>query len=167
MTIDKKFKLFGKIGVLDILIVLIIVIGVLFALRFSVNTNAGAAAGTQKITYTVLLAKKLPGFEKDIIAGQKVFDSLNGGEIGVVLGYEIRPNLTTYPNLTTGQLVQTQVEGLNDIEVTISADAKLLQDAVMIGDYDVPVGKEMFIKTKSFASTCFCIKLDLEGGQQQ
>lgn len=166
MTADKKFRLFGRIGVLDILIVLLIIIGIVFAMRFSVNTNAGAASSSQKITYTILLSKKMPGFENNIIAGQKVFDSLKGGEIGVILNYNVKPNLTTYPDLMTGKLVQAEVTGLNDIEVTISADARINTDAVMIGDYDIPVGKEMFIKTKGFASSGFCVKLDLEGGQQ-
>lgn len=166
MTTDKNFRLFGKIGVLDIFIILILIIGVVFALRFSVNTNAGAAANTQKISFTVLITKRKPGLEKDIVIGQKAFDSLKGGEIGVVSGYNVKPYKSTQSNGLTGEMVRYEVQGLNDIEVTITADAKALQSGVMVGDYDVSVGKEMFIKSKSFASSGYCIGLDLEGGKK-
>lgn len=166
MTTQKNFKLFGKIGVLDIIIILLLIIGIFFALRFSVNTNAGAAANTQKVSYTILITKKKPGLEKDIIIGQKAFDSLKGSEIGVVSGYNVIPYKTTQPNGLTGDLIRSEVQGLYDIEVTITADAKVSQSGVMIGDYDVNVGKEMFIKSKSFASPGYCIGLDLEGGKK-
>ena len=166
MTADKRFRLFGKIGVFDILIILVIIIGVIFALRFSVNTNAGAASSTQKISYTVLISKKKPGLDKDIVIGQKVFDSLKGSEIGVITGYNVKPYKSTQVNGITGNLVRSEVQGMDDIEVTISADAKVSQSGVTIGDYDVNVGKEMFIKSKSFASNGFCIGLDLEGGKK-
>ena len=164
---EKQYRLFGKIGVLDILIVLFLIVAIVTMFNSVANTDVSAATGKEEIRYSVLIAKKDALLEDNLIAGMSVFDSLKGSKIGTLVSYEMVAHKTYKPDLATGKIVVSEVEGLYDYIVVISTPADISESAIAVGNYEVAVGKEMFVKTKTFASQCFCVEITIGGDNNE
>lgn len=160
---EKQYRLFGKIGILDIIIVVLVIAGLAAAFSYAANMDASAAPGQKTIEYGVYLSKKDADFEDKLIIGMNVYDSLKGGKIGTLVSYEKEPYSTLQPNTTTGEIIKSQVDGLYNYIVVIASPADISESTVAVGSYEVAVGKEMFIKSKTFASPGFCVTLNIGG----
>jgi len=161
---ERQYRLFGKVGVLDIIIVVLIIAFLVSIFSYAANMDVSAAAGGQQdIEFGVYLSNKDADFEDNLVIGMNIYDSLKGGKIGTLASYEKEPYFTLQPNRTTGEIVKSEVDGRYNYIVVVSSSAEITENTVAVGNYEVAVGKEMFIKSKNFASPGFCITLDIGG----
>ncbi|MBR2742655.1 MAG: DUF4330 domain-containing protein [Clostridia bacterium] len=160
---EKQYRLFGKIGVLDIIIVVLVILGFYAAFSYAVNLDVSAAGGQRPIEYGVYLTKKDASFEDKIEIGMNVYDSLKGAKIGTIVAYEKEPYSTIQPNIITGEMVKSDVEGYYNYIVVIGASADISEATTAVGNYEVAVGKEMYLRTKTFASGGYCVTLNYGG----
>lgn len=84
-VIDKKFKIFGKISLLDILIILVVIGIVSFSAYILFTPNNSSE--TSEVTYKVLIEMKRSGFEKNIKVGDKVYNKTDNYEMGEILSF--------------------------------------------------------------------------------
>ncbi|MBQ1333852.1 MAG: DUF4330 domain-containing protein [Clostridia bacterium] len=162
---ERQYRLFGKVGVLDIIIVVLVILGLYAAFSYAVNMDVSAANGQKQIEYGVYLTKKDAAFEDRIEIGMNVYDSLKGQKIGTIVGYDVEPYSTIQPNIVTGEMVKSSVDGYYNYIVVISASADISEATTAVGSYEVAVGKEMFLRTKTFASGGYCVTLNVVGGE--
>lgn len=115
-VIDKKFKLFGKISIFDILIILVVIGIISFSIYFLfAPKNTGE---TSDVTYKVLIEKRKLGFENNIHVGDKVYNKTDNYEMGEILSFttkeyedavynekENKYEMQKYPDLQTIELV--------------------------------------------------------------
>jgi len=149
---DKNFRLFGVVSIIDIVIVIALVVFILAALRFSAPQSAAAKAGDVTIRYTVEIMRRTPDFKNQIKVGENVVDSQRGYQIGTITNVTSQPYLEDVQDFDNNTVVRAPVDGLETVYVEIEAKAQVTDYTTMIGSFEVLVGKEIYIKAKDFAA---------------
>ncbi|GHU59710.1 hypothetical protein AGMMS49975_27590 [Clostridia bacterium] len=155
---DKNGRFFGKISIIDILFALLVVAGFVFLRGFAAPTKAVAGTGTP-INYTVELQRKDTGFSDMIKTGETLFDSEKGYEIGTITEVTQEPFRTDVPDVANKIFRSAPADELWNVYVTVEANANSTERETAVGQYMVMVGKEVFVKSRSFASNGFVVKL--------
>lgn len=158
--IDKKFRLFGVIGIADLLLAALLIVFVILALRFSAPQSVSAKPGDTQVQYTIELYKKEPSFKDKVKVGTKIYDSLKGYEIGTIIDVYTEPYKEDVSDYDRGILTRAEVEGLDYVYVVVQANAQITDQATLIGQYEIMVGKDVFVKSRDFAAGGFIVVID-------
>lgn len=167
--IDKNMKLFGKVSLLDILIVLIVIAGTIAAVIYFGSHGTGiGGVDTQPITYEVMIKKVDMEFAEQIKIGQQVNDRVKGYNRGVVTAVEIVQHSDKATNLTDGSQALKEFPGLYDAIVRIDVDAEVTDRYINLSGNRMDIGKEAYLQIgpnvyKSWVSR---IEIKGEGGSQ-
>ena len=166
--IDKNMKLFGKVSILDILIVLIVIAVVITAvLYFSSHGTGFGGVETQPITYEVRIKKVNYDFVDDIKAGQQVNDRVKGYDRGIVESVEIVLHSEKATDLTTGAQALKEYPGLYDAIVRINVDAEVTDRYINLSGNRIDIGKEAYLQIGAnvYKSWVSAIEVHEGGGQ--
>lgn len=155
--IDEKGRLFGKINIVDLLVIIVVVIlAVVLGMKFlgKGETLPGPAQAT-KLTYTVRVNGVYPEVYEDIkkwVPGDKLMAS---GQIlpAQVVAVEAQPHQDTATlNTSNGVLILPLDGDLLDLTFTIEAD---VMNTVTneVGTQEVRTGKPHIVKTQHFELT--------------
>lgn len=123
-VIDHNGRLFGKISVIDVLVILVVI--ALAGALYVKNTrpHTGTSVATQTITYQVLVEGAQSYLKDNIHVGDKVYDltySSGGSPLGEITDIEEQPGskLTTF---TDGTMGLAQVEDGVNLLLTIQGE---------------------------------------------
>lgn len=155
--VDEKGKLFGKINVIDLLVVLVLVAAVVFlAVRF-LGGGTNVVNQTTKITYTTTALSVEPATYEEVLrhmelAGGKDQLMANGE---LVDGYVVKAEAVPHVNYSTdaqGNVVRSveDYEG-GRLDVTFTVEANVADPiATKVGTQEVRVAKNHILKTVHF-----------------
>lgn len=120
--IDKNGKLFGKISIIDILVVaIVIVLAIAVYSRFFTKTTTAVAAVNDSFEYQLCI-KGVRELTVDALrVGDKVYDSENNTYLGTITAIEVTDAYGEYSTLD-GEYVVAPIEGRKEAVLTISAD---------------------------------------------
>ena len=149
-----------NINVLDCLFFVLLIAGLFFLRGFSAPTAAAPSSGDAMIRYTVEIYKREDGFENNVKVGEKLYDVEKGYEIGVITDVYALPYLEDSPDFEKGVFVRSPVIGLSHIYVVAESAAQISESATNIGQYQIAVGKEAFIKSRSFAAGGYTVIIE-------
>jgi hypothetical protein len=161
--IDRKGRLFGKINIVDLLIVLLtiaIVGGVYFV--FFGGADKQVVEST-KVIYDFEITNVNTDFVDAINIGDPIRDSIRGNELGTLTSKASRPATMLNEDLANGRYVIADVPNSYDVVITIEAKAKITPANIIVGGAEVKVGKKFFIKGKGYANQGFVTKMTLVG----
>ena len=159
-----KFRLFGFINPVDVVIAAGAVIFISWAvLVFSAPQTVTAKPGDVIIRYTVELTEKEAGFHKKINAGAALYDSVKGYAIGTITEVYALPYREDAPDEENGIFRRAPVDGLEFVYIVAEASAQITDAAVTVGQYDIFVNKEVFVKSKTFAGPGYIIAVERIG----
>ncbi|MFO7610889.1 MAG: DUF4330 domain-containing protein [Clostridia bacterium] len=145
--IDKQMKLFGKISLLDILIVAVaIAIVVAAVLYFGSHGTGLGSADTTPIIYEVMIKKVEMETAMEIKAGDEVKDRVKGYDRGVVISVEAVLHSEKATDLTTGAQRLEEYPGLYDAVVRIRTDAEVTDRYIMLSGNRMDIGKEAYLQ---------------------
>ncbi|MDR1538995.1 MAG: DUF4330 domain-containing protein [Clostridiales bacterium] len=162
MFIDKKYRLFGLVSIVDIGMAAVFVLFVFLALRLSAPQVASAKPGDVKIKYTVEIQKKLPNFKESIHEGADVYDSQKGYLIGKILGVSTMPYLEDVGDIDAEIIRRAPIPGFEAVYVQIEATAQITDMTTAVGAFEILVGKEVYIKNKDFAAFGYIVAVEKE-----
>lgn len=156
MIIDKNGKLFGKVSIIDILIVLIILvftfIGTFFLLTNSEKEEneqvINIATENMEIIYTVKVTKKDAVFFETINEGNNVL-SASMEPIGEIISCEVSPAKYITENVEKLTFEQTVAEDKFDALIKIKTTAAICYPDFIIDGESIKVGKELCIRTEN------------------
>ncbi len=133
--IDEKGRLFGKINLVDLLIIIIILAaGIFFALRLFGPESSSAQ--TQSLTLS-LYTETCPTFvAEQLTAGDVVFDSTDNVDLGTLSGWETG-EATDYELGLDGEYYEVPVDGYCHLTMNIAAEG-------VIGEHGVTIGGTLF-----------------------
>ena len=151
--IDEKGRLFGKINIVDLLVILVVVIAAaVLGMKFlrpgsSTNTAGGATA----VTYTVVVENVRPEVYENV---QKYVPStlMASGELldGQVVAVTAVPHMENVVLNTESGTQLVQVEQKN-LDLTFTVECNVLNTITTeIGTQEVRVGKTHIVKTDKF-----------------
>jgi len=158
--IDNKFRLFGKISIMDILLVALVGVIAYVGVQFSAPVSVEASPSDTPIRYVVELTNKRDEFIEHVRVGETIFDSVRGFEIGRVVGVTYRSFYSDAPDFEYNIIRKGEVEGFVFIYVEVEAMAQISDRATSVGNFDVMVGMEVSVRTRDFASRGFVTELE-------
>ncbi len=119
---NNKGKLFGKINVVDLLVVLIVIVAVAVTIfKFNFSAHSDVTSSNAKAQYTIL-TKQVRMFTVDqLVVGDKIFDEESGKCVGEITDVSFEPAFD-YVIKTDGTPVYSQIPEKYDVKVTIETD---------------------------------------------
>lgn len=160
---DSKGRLFGRISLFDIIIVLLVVIVAAGVYVKFLSGNGGKAAEVSKIRYDIEIKNVGKDFVDAINMRDPIRDSVRGNDLGWVAGKNVVPATKMNTDYINGKFVKSSIAGMYDVTVTIEADATIGAKDIIVGGEDIRVGKKMSIKGKGYANTGFVLSIAMPG----
>lgn len=137
---DNKGKLFGKVSIVDVLIV-IVLLGMFAGLAFKLfkPDSAGAFSKTEKVLIT-FYAEEVPEYSvKAVRVGDVVKDGTLNVDLGKVTNVKIdRP--VSFAFSDQGEWNASAKVGYNSIAVTSECEAQWTENGIKIGNFQYLVG---------------------------
>ena len=157
--IDEKGKLFGKLNIIDLLVLVVIIAALGFAaLRLRGGEAANPVTYSTKLTYTTLVGPIDKDLYQEILhqmeaAGGQDQLMADGALVdGFVTGVEARPH-RTYETNSDGVIVASEEDvnngGRYDLIFTVEANVPSVTTN-KVGTQEVRVGKTHILKTTHF-----------------
>ncbi len=146
--IDKKGKLFGKVNIIDVVIVsAVIVLVAWFAwAKFGRDLRNEVAAREQPIEYTVVITG-IRGTTADAVkTGDRMFEFKTGALIGTVKSVSTEPQELVI--LGGGVAVRMDDPKRVDAFVTLQGTARVSEDVVTVNGVEIRVGASVGLKSK-------------------
>ncbi|MCL2371911.1 MAG: DUF4330 family protein [Defluviitaleaceae bacterium] len=155
----RKYRLFGLINPVDVLLVILVVLVVWAGYLFSAPQQV-VADNAQRVRFTIELPARPEGFHEGIRPGGVVFDSVRGLNIGHVVDAYGLPFLEDAPDEANNVIRRGAVEGLEFTYIVVEAWAVVTDYATEIGQYVVRVNQEIAARSVDFAGLGFITSVE-------
>lgn len=160
---DGKGRLFGKINIVDLLIVILLVSVAAGAYLFFFGGSEKQVVETAKLVYEFEITNVNQDFVDAINSGDPIRDSVRGNELGTVIGKASRKAVMLNEDLINGRYIIAEVPNAFDVVLTIEARANITPANIIVGGAEIKVGKKFYIKGKGYANQGFVTKMTLMG----
>ncbi|WP_373000461.1 DUF4330 domain-containing protein [Lutispora sp.] len=159
--VDDKGRLFGKINIIDLFIVLVVTVllGGMYAMLFTKNTKD--AAHISKVLYDIEVKNVSKNFVNAINTGEPIRDSVRGNNLGIVVNKIVYSASAINMDMVQGKYVKVEIPDLYDVKITVEADANITPTDILVDGTDIRVGKQLSIKGKGYANVSFVLKVSL------
>ena len=157
----RKYRLFGIINPLDVLLVAGIIALVWGAYIFSAPQQAAAYDG-RLIRFTIELFDRPEGFHAGIEPGADVIDGILGINIGRVVYAYGTPFMTDVPDEDANIVRRTAVPGREFTNVVVEAWASVSDYATSIGQFQVRVNMPIHSRSRNFAGPGWVTSLEFQ-----
>lgn len=164
--LDEKGRVFGKINIVDLLIVLVLIAAAAwFAYaKFGRDLQEEIAAREVPVRYTIIVRTILPTTADALKKGGQVYEFKTGAAIGTIK--EVKTEASDVWTLQEdGRWLVAKYEGRLDAYVTIEATARDGERAVTVNGVEARVGTSIGIATKWAQVNGNIMTLELLGGQ--
>jgi len=138
--IDPNGKIFGKISVIDFLIVAVIIAGLIWF--FGIRGGGGVpAAGSEQTLILTYMTEAVPGFAADAInVGDKLEDFIKGGDIGRITSLTIDQGFDLRA-ARDGTFKISPKEGYSYVEFVCEVKGQRSENGVIINGNNYLVGQ--------------------------
>ncbi|HOJ11745.1 MAG TPA: DUF4330 domain-containing protein [Clostridiales bacterium] len=145
MLIDEKGRLFGKVNIVDLIVVAVIVLGVLGVAYKYVKSSSSLFKKTEDLQI-VFYNEDLPKYVADSIkVGDKVKDSVKNTVFGEVASVETDNSVVFAPN-DKGELTQTTRPGYVSMKLTVKGKGIYTDTGVIFNNTDYYVGRSLELR---------------------
>ncbi len=160
--IDKKGRLFGKLSIIDlaIVLVLILVVGVGYTMFFAGGKNVDST--NNLVEYDIEITLKTKEYADVIKVGDDIRDSVKGNYLGKVIDVQVMPSTKVTEDLENGKYIQAEVPNRYDIVLTLEANGMVTSSSIAAEGSQIAVGKRMYIKGKGYASEGYILAIRYE-----
>lgn len=146
--IDRDGRLFGKINILDIMIVLVITLGVVFFFTRAEATIPGLGGGSQSTYVIKFFSPWQDGFVLEHIEiGDPVIDHVRFLDFGTITNIEIGEGVDSRPN-SDGILVESRWGDRYSVEITteVTLPTGSLDNGINIDGNRFAIGQTVTIR---------------------
>ena len=139
--IDKNGKLFGKINIIDLLIILVVIAALVFVgLKvLAPKRSGGDAVQTNKVQISFYAAKVEPGVEDCLVEGAPLYEDLTNVPLGELKSWSVEPEYENQVN-ANGDAVKVEVPNNYFVNVTAEVNGNVTSDGLHIGSSIYCVG---------------------------
>lgn len=161
--IDNKGRLFGKINLLDLVVVLL-VLGV--AGRFAYKALQPQAMATAQghavdVSITLRFTPVTQPTANELKVGTEILDSKTGNLMGKVTDLQSK-KATVVTYTSDGRLIEREADDLLEVNATVTGAGWETRDSITMGGFEVKVGRSLQVKTKRYAGTPVIVGLIAE-----
>ncbi len=166
MIIDKKGKIFGKVNILDVIIVLIIVCFLaLGAVKLFSGVLGGFGAGTvleAEVLYTVEVTKQSEDYFEKINVGDRVYQVDSDEPIGEVIECSTLPSRYLTENKQSLSYELTEVEGKYDGHIKIKSNLKFENPDFLLDKKSIKIGSDVELVTRGATLKGYVIDIEYD-----
>lgn len=149
-----------RFTIIDLLIILVVLAALAIGVvKIFPNMFSGGEKDT--VEFTVMVTGKESGFSQMIHEGDKVSLSYEEKDSGVVTGVRAETAKTMTYNSIDGKYSISEVEGQEDIYITVQAKATVSDLVIKTGETAVKVGKQMPVRGKGYVTNGFVVDTKL------
>lgn len=149
---EKKFRL--KLNLFDGIVLVLALAVAAFLLWRAVRPAAQIPSNTadaSTVRYTVRFQQWLPGTSELIQPEDTIADNIKNYEVGQVVSVETAPALIQAPDPESRRYVWSELEGLEDVLVTIEAPCSVSDKAITVGGgYEVRAGAIAYLRGQGY-----------------
>lgn len=163
--IDSKGRLFEKVSIIDLGILLLLALAAIFlyGFIFGGTTTSEPENEKEKITYTVEFQKVNEAFGQMPLVGGAVYNSSKSYYIGDIVGSETMPYVAAVENYQEGTFQLAEHEGLYTVLLSVEGYADVDPYGFMVGRQLIKIGERVPVKGKGFASYGYVVAINREG----
>jgi len=165
--IDKKGKLFGKISIIDLgIILMLIVFGLGIFLKFFVLDQTTTSTTNQTITFTLKIGSVRNLYYEQLLVGDSLYEATDKTKVGKIIDIYCEEAKTTYLDLD-GRTKHTSAENRYDIYITIQGEGAVSEGRYLINrTYEVGLSSNKGYFTKYVAFNGLVKEISANGDQQ-
>lgn len=149
--INKKGLIFGKVSIIDLLIIAVIGVALFFIYNFFAKEEIQLTSDSE-FFYTFEANKVEESFEEAIEVGMTVFNSTNNSYIGEVVEVSSKPYVVWTEDLVNGKFLMVEDPTKKTVTIRIKAKGEVTETAYYAGQELIKVGHVFPIKGLGFAS---------------
>jgi len=144
--IDKNGKLFGKINIIDFIVILVLVAAVaVFGGKMLLGRNQSAENAQQTFTME-FYADEVPDYVPEhVIAGEPIYDAEEDVLMGEVVSCEVLPS-KSYNHNDEGKVVVSEKEGFASVKIVGKMQGQLTDLGAVIGGETYGVGHTFTVR---------------------
>lgn len=152
----KKYRLFGKIPVFDIVVVAVLILAVVVCINVFGSSKSGSTIASTEyktIRYTIEfynLSNMIDGVPDE---GEIVRDNVNNYDVGKVVFAEATPAVVYGINELTGETVETVYNDRQTIKVVVEAKATIAETGTQVNNVKLGIGRFMTFNMPSLCAT--------------
>ena len=144
--IDKNGKVFGKINIVDLIVIVVIIIAIAMFAASRLNNTGEVTVDDGKTIYMSFYAEEISDFVADKIElGSKLYDDDCKQVLGTVVKVEKEPAVT-YTEDSEGNSVVSSKENYQSVIVTAKVDGTLSDYGLELNDFKYGVGHSMTLR---------------------
>ena len=142
--LDERGRFFGKVNVVDLVVLLVVVAVVVFA----VMRTTGGTSTVVPVRVTFTVAEVREATVKALRPEGTVRDE-GGTTLGQIVGVTARPTLEEYVT-STGELKALESPIFSDVDIVVLGEGRLSGSTVRIGSVPMRVGKKVTLVGPGF-----------------
>ncbi|HPW40982.1 MAG TPA: DUF4330 domain-containing protein [Bacillota bacterium] len=158
---DNRGKLFGRINIVDLIIILLIILTAVGGYMFFFGRDSKQTLNTGKVVYDFEITNVNKDFIDAINPGDPIRDNVRGNELGTVVSKSSRGATMLNEDLINGRYIIAEVPDAYDVVITIEGNANITPANIIVGGAEIKVGKKFSIKGKGYANQGFVTKMTL------
>lgn len=165
MKIIENKKLFGKINLIDILLIIIILVAGILVYNIVFESEATVSIGAQYYTTTcVIRLDNMPvGASEYLKVGADVYDNETNVYIGKLTEASSGDYILVKTNRETNEFVESKIPNKETVYATVKVEVSDQgADLVTSNNYYIKVGKYMSIRCNNFAGGGYINYVDRE-----
>ena len=165
MKIIENKKLFGKVNLMDIIIIAVILVAgiIVYNIVFSSETSVNVGAQYFTTTCTIKLDDLPVGASEYLLTGADVYDNETNVYIGKLIEAKSGDYNMIKTNYEAGEFVETKVPNRETVYATVEvAVSDQGADLVTANNYFIKVGKYVSIRCQNFAGGGYITFVDRE-----
>jgi hypothetical protein len=145
MLIDEKGRLFGKINIVDFIVIAVIVLGIAGVAYKFISSSTSLFKKTENIEI-VFYNEDLPAYVADAInVGDQVKDSVKNTVFGKVVAKETDKSVVFAPD-AKGELIQTTRPGYVSMKLYVQGEGIFTDTGVIFNNADYYVGRSLELR---------------------
>jgi glycosyltransferase involved in cell wall biosynthesis len=148
-----------KINLLDIIIIIAVLIASIIGFMY-LNKGDTRINNTQKVVYQVQALEVDPEVFDVIELNTDIYDSNKNVLIGKVNEKESKVACREEIDAVNGVFKDSYIPNKVDITLTVEADAEYTEKDIMVGEYEIKVGQQAYVKGKGYALIGFIINVE-------
>ena len=149
---DRKYRLFGVINIIDLLVVIALIVGgmVVYKLLWGGNTSAAPATKLRDVEYTLVSTSIRDYADGQIKVGDPVSTKTSGASIGTIASVKSNPTPGDIFNPSTGKVEQYASTVASDIRVRVKSKGNPTATGVSVGNTQIRNNEIIQMVTPTF-----------------
>ena len=148
-----KFRL--KLNLFDGIILVLALAAAVFLIWRALKPDAPVVpvspTASSSVRYTIRFQRWIPGTSQAIQPGDQIADNIKNYEIGEVVSVQAVPAVIQVADQNSRRWVWTELEGLEDVLVTVEAACSISDEAITVGGgYEIRAGSLGFFRGEGY-----------------